>query len=67
MLGGSGEYASFSEKILKIWCILVRFGVSFDQIVSRKIPQNLTYSYKQKTFFYVKINYYTKFLKTCYN
>ena len=34
MLGGSGAYASSPEKILKIWCSLLRFGVYFDQIVS---------------------------------
>ena len=34
MLGSSGAYASCLEKILKMWCSLVRFGVYFDQIVS---------------------------------
>ena len=33
MLGSSGAYASFPEKILKMWCSLVRFEVCFDQIV----------------------------------
>ena len=34
MLGSSGRgYASSPEKILKIWCSLVRFEVYFDQIV----------------------------------
>ena len=36
MLGSSGAYASCTEKILKMWCSLVRFGVYFDQIVSLK-------------------------------
>ena len=30
MLGGSGAYASYHEKILKMWCSLLRFGVYFD-------------------------------------
>ena len=34
MLGSSGAYASYPEKILKMWCSLMRFGVYFDQIVS---------------------------------
>ena len=34
MLGSSGAYAGCPEKILKMWCSLVRFGVYFDQIVS---------------------------------
>ena len=33
MLGSSGPYASSPEKILKVWCSLVRFEVYFDQIV----------------------------------
>ena len=32
MLGARGHM--LQEKILKIWCSLVRFGVYFDQIVS---------------------------------
>ena len=34
MQRSSGSYASCPEKILKMWCSLVRFGVYFDQIVS---------------------------------
>ena len=34
MLGSTGAYASCPEKILKMWCSLMRFGVYFDQIVS---------------------------------
>ena len=34
MLGNSGAYASCHDKILKMWCSLVRFGEYFDQIVS---------------------------------
>ena len=34
MLGGSVTYVSFSKKVLKIWCGLVRIGVYFDQIVT---------------------------------
>ena len=33
ILGSSGTYASSPEKILKMWCSLVRFEVNFDQIV----------------------------------
>ena len=33
MLGRSGAYASSREKILKMWCSLVRLEVYFDQIV----------------------------------
>ena len=40
MLGISGAYAGCPEKILKMWCSLVRFGVYFDQIVSSKISKN---------------------------
>ena len=32
MPGGSGAYDSSPEKIRKMWCSLVRFGVYFDQI-----------------------------------
>ena len=38
MLGSSGAYASSTEKILEMWCSLVRFEVYFDQIVHWKIP-----------------------------
>ena len=31
--GVQGHYASSPEKILKMWCSLVRFEVYFDQIV----------------------------------
>ena len=34
MLGRSGAYSSCPEKILKMWCSLVRFSVYFDQLVS---------------------------------
>ena len=34
ILGSSGAYASCPEEILKMWCILMRFGVYFDQVVS---------------------------------
>ena len=34
MLGSSGAYASCPEKILKMWCSFMRFGVYFDQIAS---------------------------------
>ena len=40
MPGGSGAYASSSEKNMKLWCSLVCFGVYFDQIVKRN--QDLT-------------------------
>ena len=33
MLESSGAYANSPEKILKMWCSLVRFEVYFDQIV----------------------------------
>ena len=29
-----------AEKIKKLWCSLVRFGVYFDQIVFEKVPKN---------------------------
>ena len=51
MLGSSGAYSSSPEKILKMWCSLVRFGAYFDQIVlknSKKI--NILY----KTYFYIE-------------
>ena len=38
MHGSSVAYTSCPEKILKMWCSLVRFDVYFDQIASRKIP-----------------------------
>ena len=34
MIGGSSGHMLAAEKILKIWCSLVRFGIHFDQIVS---------------------------------
>ena len=33
MLGDSGAYASSPEKILKIWCSLVCFGVFWSVLV----------------------------------
>ena len=33
MLGSSGAYVNSPEKILKMWCSLVRFEVYSDQIV----------------------------------
>ena len=33
VLGSSGTYASSPEKILKMWCCLMRFEAYFDQIV----------------------------------
>ena len=45
---GFRAHASSPEKILKILCILVRFGVYFDQTVSRKIPKKLAYFIKKK-------------------
>ena len=52
-------YVSFPEKILKIWCFLVRFGVYLDQIVSWKIPQKLTYIYIKKK---IIVTLYTLYL-----
>ena len=34
MLEARGHMAMLREKILKLWCSLVRFGVYFDRIVS---------------------------------
>ena len=40
MLGSSEAYASCPEKILKMWCNLVRFDVYLDQILSSKTFKN---------------------------
>ena len=57
MLGSSGAYASFPEKILKMWCNLVRFEVYFDQIVYWKNPpKNDIFLYK--TYFCIKHIFY---------
>ena len=41
MLGGSGAYASSPEKIRKMWCSFVRFGVYFDESVKNSLKINL--------------------------
>ena len=59
MLGSSGAYACFPEKIWKIWCILYVLVYLLIRLCLEKFPQKLTYFYIKKTHFCVNNNYYS--------
>ena len=60
MLGGSGAYDSFPEKILKMWCSLVCCGVYFlsDCVLKNSLKINTFLHNTMLDIFLYKKNYY---------